>query len=368
MASEIAVAQNDVNPLLIFQQMAAAGASMEQLSGFMALQERWELGERRREVAQDERLFNEAMVKFHLDPPKIWKDELVDFKTEKGRTTYKHATLGKVTELIAVALAKVGVSHEWIPSQASGSISVTCRLKLGMYSKDTVLSAGPDSSGGKNAIQATVSTNSYLERHTLLAATGMATHDEDNDGLSSEGKAEDDVRAEVDRQKKSTPTAGEVFSPKSSAPPELEWSYVASTGVLICRIVDVKLKTKKTGGGEFLAIKINGKIDEKDMLFYWHATHRSLLLSAKGKIIKAVVTPSGDTKQISELVQVDGQPVPPADEDAQTKARLLASALDLTEDDLSQLMTRFAKGNWSTAVQMLEERKAALEAQDEATA
>ena len=51
-----------------------------------------------------------------------------------------------------------------------------------MISHVITMAAGPDGSGGKNAIQAIGSTVSYLERYTLLAATGLATEDQDDDG------------------------------------------------------------------------------------------------------------------------------------------------------------------------------------------
>lgn len=180
------IPEPSVNPLLIFQQLTQNGATIEQLNAFLTLQERWDASQLRKEKENDERLFNAAMVQFHLNPPKIWKDKHVEFSTNAGETSYFHATLGNANELISLGLAAVGISKEWIPSQTDGKISVTCRLKLGMYSKDTTLTAGADKSGGKNDIQAIVSTNSYLERHSLLAATGMATFDQDDDGRSSE--------------------------------------------------------------------------------------------------------------------------------------------------------------------------------------
>jgi len=44
------------------------------------------------------------------------------------------------------------------------------------------MQSGPDQSGKKNNIQAIGSTTTYLQRYTLLAATGLATKEQDNDG------------------------------------------------------------------------------------------------------------------------------------------------------------------------------------------
>jgi hypothetical protein len=43
----------------------------------------------------------------------------------------------------------------------------------------------PDTGGAKNAIQARASAKTYLERYTLLAATGLASANSDNDGNGS---------------------------------------------------------------------------------------------------------------------------------------------------------------------------------------
>ena len=43
-------------------------------------------------------------------------------------------------------------------------------------------SASPDATGGKNPIQAVISSVSYLERHTLKAVAGVSEKGEDDDG------------------------------------------------------------------------------------------------------------------------------------------------------------------------------------------
>ncbi|WP_080398455.1 ERF family protein [Burkholderia pseudomallei] len=50
------------------------------------------------------------------------------------------------------------------------------------HSKMVTMSGAPDNSGKKNAIQQAASTITYLQRYTLLAATGMSTKDDDDDG------------------------------------------------------------------------------------------------------------------------------------------------------------------------------------------
>src|SRR5271167_2481726 len=177
MSSELAVME--VSPLSILQSAVDKGASIEQITALMGLAERFEYN-------QDKRAFRQAMAAFKLDPPKITKNKHVSFKTDRGVTEYDHATLDNVCDQIVKRLAESGITHRWVPKQEGGLITVTCILSLGTYSEETPLSSGPDTSGGKNAIQAIASAVSYLERYTLLGATGTATGMKDDDGKSSE--------------------------------------------------------------------------------------------------------------------------------------------------------------------------------------
>lgn len=159
-----------------------SGADLDRLERLMELQLKWEANQARK-------AFVEAMSEFKLHPPTIYKDKHVEFRTDKGITAYDHATIGNVVEKVVAALAEHGFSHRWIPHRSEGGmISITCVIthKLG-HSEETTLEAGLDQSGGKNNIQAMISTKSYLERHSLLAATGLATKDTpDDDGRSAE--------------------------------------------------------------------------------------------------------------------------------------------------------------------------------------
>jgi ERF superfamily protein len=175
MATELAVRQDAPHPLALVQQAIDKGTDPQVIASMVQLAERWQVNE-------DKRAFREAMAKFKDNPPKILKDKLVKF----GGTEFVHATLDNVCECIVKALAGFGITHRWVPSQKDGQITVTCVLSLGSYSEGTPLSAGADTSGSKNAIQAIGSTVSYLQRYTLLSATGMATEMPDDDGASSE--------------------------------------------------------------------------------------------------------------------------------------------------------------------------------------
>jgi ERF superfamily len=137
---------------------------------------------------QAEKAFIEAMAKFKETAPRIMKAKLVSFPTQDGGTTsYRHATLGAVCQAAVAGLGAVGISHRWDLSTADGKITVTCVLThTGGHSTKTVLAGAADASGKKNAIQQVASTITYLERYTLLAATGLATEDQDDDGVGGD--------------------------------------------------------------------------------------------------------------------------------------------------------------------------------------
>lgn len=159
-------------PAQMINEAVQKGADLEKLKGLLDLQERWEANEARK-------AFNKAMSAFKANPPKIVKDKAVSFG--QGKASYKHASLQNVCEEINKALSVHGLSASWRVHQ-NGQISVTCKIahELG-HSEETTLSAPADSSGSKNAIQAIGSTITYLERYTLLALTGLATEDQDDD-------------------------------------------------------------------------------------------------------------------------------------------------------------------------------------------
>lgn len=167
----------DVTPMALLQQAIAQGVDVEKLGALMALQERYEANEARK-------AFVSALNAFKADPPIIYKNTQVDFTSAKGRTHYKHATLDNVSGLIGAGLAKVGIAHRWDTEQREGGmIRVTCILTHALgHSERVWLEAGRDDSGNKNSIQAVVSTVTYLQRQTLLSASGMAVSNTDDDG------------------------------------------------------------------------------------------------------------------------------------------------------------------------------------------
>jgi hypothetical protein len=173
---DTALAEVGAGPLAMAMQALKAGMSIADMRGMLDLQKEWEANEARK-------AYNEAMAAFKAEAVEIIKRKQVDFATSKGRTQYKHAELSDVIDAVGPSLSKHGFSWSWTLRQEKTWLDVTCVLKhrLGHFESVT-LGAPPDDSGGKNTIQAIVSTKTYLERHTLKAACGVAEKGEDDDG------------------------------------------------------------------------------------------------------------------------------------------------------------------------------------------
>ncbi len=169
-----------VTPMHMLQVAVAQGADLAKLEQLMALQQRWEAAEARK-------AFVAAMAAFKANPPVITKNKRVHYQSTKGVVDYMHATHNEVTNKIAAAMARHGLSHRWHTEQLDGGmIRVTCIVEHALgHSESVSLSSSRDDSGSKNNIQAVGSAVTYLQRYTLLAVTGLSTSDigaADNDG------------------------------------------------------------------------------------------------------------------------------------------------------------------------------------------
>lgn len=164
------------------------GADLDRLERLMALQERWEAGEARK-------AFVTAMTEFKREPLEIFKRKGVGYTTKDGEFVgYKYAELSDVADVVVPAMARHGLSHRWDVRQESGRIHVRCIVTHALGHSETVeLDAAPDDSGKKNKIQQVASAVTYLQRYTLLLATGLATKQQEDDDGQGAGNDEKDI-------------------------------------------------------------------------------------------------------------------------------------------------------------------------------
>ena len=170
--------QQSSKMITLIENAINGGADVETLGKLMTLHER-------NEANQAKKAYTAAMTMFKSNRLIVEKDEHVRYEGKNNSVTeYFHATLANVLDVITPRLSENGLSVGWSHAQnEKGDLSVTCTIThiLG-HSEATTMTAPPDSSGGKNSLQAIGSTNSYLERYTVLALSGTATKDMDDDG------------------------------------------------------------------------------------------------------------------------------------------------------------------------------------------
>lgn len=177
---EIAPVQQESSPMQMLQAAIINKMDPQTIKDLMDLRDRWEATEARKS-------FTVAMTGFKSEPLEILKKKKVSFETQAGTTSYSHAELSDITDIVGPALAKYELSYRWDVRQEATQITVECILTHAAgHSERVVLTAQADTSGKKNAIQQVASTITYLERYTLLAITGMSTKEMDDDGHGSE--------------------------------------------------------------------------------------------------------------------------------------------------------------------------------------
>lgn len=178
-----------MTPLLMIDRAISQGANVETLEKLMALQERYEAAQARRD-------FDEAIsaAKSAIGP--IFKNKKVDFTTQKGRTNYAYEDLAEVSRTVDPVLAQHGLSYRYRTSQEGGRLTVTCIMshKRG-HREETSLQASNDDSGNKNSIQAVGSAATYLQRYTLKLALGLAAT------VDTDGNVPDDDFKSIDAEK-----------------------------------------------------------------------------------------------------------------------------------------------------------------------
>lgn len=156
-------------------ELAMQQDNLDKLEKMMELQEAWE----KREA---EKAFHQSFAAFKAECPTL-------LKTSKGHNSY-YVGLGMIVEAAIPALSKHGLSHCWDFYQRLENnkpyITVKCILTHNQgHSRSVEMSSYADENTLMNAIQKIASAKTYLERYTLLAITGLAVKDMDDDGRSA---------------------------------------------------------------------------------------------------------------------------------------------------------------------------------------
>ena len=173
-----------VTPMQLLNIAMSKDADIDKLTKLMDMQERYEANEAKK-------AYMLAMSQFKAAAPVIVADKEVSY----SGTHYNHASNANVTSKIIPRLSEYGLTHRWDQSQDGNNITITCVIthKLG-YSERVPMTSQPDTSGSKNPIQAIASAITYMQRYTLLAATGLAVVDKNDDDGGVQDQAAHELR------------------------------------------------------------------------------------------------------------------------------------------------------------------------------
>lgn len=161
-----------LTPMAMIERAITSGAGIETLERLMALQERWEANEARRE-------YDAAISLARADIKPTLKTRQASFGG--GKASYKYEDLADIAETVDPILAKYGLSYRWEAVPDGPVMIVTCIVSHARGHRErSSLPGQPDTSGNKNDIQALGSAITYLQRYTLKLALGLAAARDDD--------------------------------------------------------------------------------------------------------------------------------------------------------------------------------------------
>lgn len=166
---------DDQTPNAVILKAMEKNYSPELIEKMMDLQERYEKREAQKSYVK-------AMALFKSNAPEILKTKHVEYINSKNQTVeWDHAQLGEIAEAIIKGLSEYDLYHRWDLEQPDKeTVKTTCIIThADGHSEKITMHAPPDTSGGKDYLKAVASTNTILQRLTLLALTGLAAKDTD---------------------------------------------------------------------------------------------------------------------------------------------------------------------------------------------
>ena len=170
------------SPASLIAQAVGQGTDLDKLERLLSLQIRYEENEAKKAYVK-------AMAAFKANPPEILKTAHVSFINNKNqKVEWDHAVLGEITEAITNSLSQYGLYHRWDMEQPDvKTVRTTCIVTHDMgHSERAMMQGPPDTSGGKDELKAVSSTNTFLQRLTLLAVTGLAAKGMDREEAPEE--------------------------------------------------------------------------------------------------------------------------------------------------------------------------------------
>jgi len=136
------------------------------------------------DATEAKKAFQEAMFRFHENPPIIKKTKSVYGKDRSKGPQYHYPDFAETVRLVRPALRAVGIIATWSSEPLdNGMTRVTCTLRHALgHEEHSSMAGAPETGGSKNAIQGVGSADSFLRRYTYLSATGLVAEGDDTDG------------------------------------------------------------------------------------------------------------------------------------------------------------------------------------------
>lgn len=185
---EIVVTENGgaLTPMGLIERAVAGGAGVETIEKLMALQERWDANQARKE-------FDAAVAEAKAKIKPI-------VRNRAGHNSKRYVDFAAIAASVDPILSEHGLSYRFVTEQAD-RINVTCVLShRAGHSEKTTLSGPADTTGNKNAIQAIGSTLTYLQRYSLVQMLGLAAADDDDGKAAGTGEPVSEEQADKIRE------------------------------------------------------------------------------------------------------------------------------------------------------------------------
>ncbi|MEM9262869.1 MAG: ERF family protein, partial [Pseudomonadota bacterium] len=158
-------------PMALIEMAVSGGADPDKLEKLMALQERWEANNARKD-------FFTAMAGFQSDCPEIPKNGEVYNK--QGKLVYRFAKLEDIIKTIREAEHRHGFRHRWDQGDLeNGGVRVACEIThVAGHTEASTVTIPPTKGMNTNAAQDRGIIIKYGKRYSLLNAYGLEPDDD----------------------------------------------------------------------------------------------------------------------------------------------------------------------------------------------
>jgi hypothetical protein len=131
-----------------------------------------------------------ALAAFHVDLPRVGKDNTAKVTSDKGSYTYKYADLSEISPVVLPLLGAHGLAWSTCPTIADGMFLL--KWELAHTSGETKSGTWP-LPDPRSSPQVIGSALTYARRYALCAVTGIAPGDDDDDAQAASQRAQRDA-------------------------------------------------------------------------------------------------------------------------------------------------------------------------------